>query len=340
MKILITGSLGLVGSTTASYFLSKDHTIVGIDNNMREIFFDINSNAKENLKDLKINKKYSHFSIDIRNKTKLEDIFKKEKFDVIIHAAAQPSHDKAKEIPFLDFEVNALGTLNLLALTKKYCPKSVFIFTSTNKVYGDNPNKAKLKENKTRYVFSEKLMIGFDEKTSIDQTTHSLFGSSKLSADIYVQEYGKYFNIKTTCLRLGCITGKSHSGVKLHGFISYLVKSLKERKSYEIIGYKGKQVRDQIHAFDLASAFEEIIKNPGYGEVFNLGGGPNNTISVLEAINLTSKKLNIKPKISYDAKHRVGDHICYISDISKFKKSYPNWKITYAIEDIINEQIE
>lgn len=339
MNILITGSQGLVGSTSALHFLKKGKKVIGIDNDMRSFFFGKKGSTNSKLKILSSNKNYAHYSTDIRNKKDLEKIFKTQKFDAIIHTAAQPSHDKAKEIPEIDFEVNAVGTLNLLELTRRFCPKSVFIFTSTNKVYGANPNKQKLRENKKRYEFKDKNFVGFDESTSLDQTTHTLFGASKLAADIYVQEYGKYFGLNTTCLRLGCITGAAHSGVKLHGFLSYLIDSLKNRKAYHIIGYKGKQVRDQIHANDLATAFEEIIKKPNTGEVFNLGGGPENTISVLEAIELVSKKLKINPKITYSKTNRVGDHICYISDISKFKKFYPNWKLSYSIGDIIDEQI-
>ncbi len=339
MKILITGSLGLVGSTASKYFLDQGHEIYGIDNNMRATFFGKDGSTTKQLKKLSGVSGYKHYKTDIRNFKKLENIFKLHKFDAIIHTAAQPSHDKAKEIPMLDFEVNAKGTLNILELTRIYSPKATFIFTSTNKVYGDNPNKVQLKETKKRFLFYDKSFEGFNESTPIDNTTHSLFGTSKTSADLYVQEYGKYFGLKTTCLRLGCITGKFHAGVKLHGFISYLVKSLKEENSYEIIGYKGKQVRDQIHAYDLATAFEEIMKDPGVGEVFNLGGGTKNTISVLEAIHIISKKLNIKPKITYNTQNRIGDHICYVSDIRKFQKKYPNWKISYSIDDIIDEQL-
>ncbi|GIK84391.1 MAG: NAD-dependent epimerase [Patescibacteria group bacterium] len=339
MNLLITGSLGLVGSTATEYFLNKNHSITGIDNDMRAVFFGNDGSTTTQLKRFLKNSNYTHTDLDIRDYKNLENIFKGNSFDAIIHTAAQPSHDKAREIPLLDFEVNALGTLNLLELTKQYAQKAVFIFTSTNKVYGDNPNKIGLRENKKRYVFKDKLFVGFNELTPVDHTTHSLFGASKLSADICVQEYGKYFGLKTTCLRLGCITGQAHSGVKLHGFLSYLIKSLKEKKSYEIIGYNGKQVRDQIHAYDLAAAFEQIIKKPGVGEVFNLGGGSQNTISVLEAIELVSKKINIEPKLKYTKANRIGDHICYISDIRKFQKRYPKWKLTQSIEDIVNEQL-
>jgi CDP-paratose 2-epimerase len=339
MKIIITGSLGLVGSTATSFFLGQGHTIIGIDNDMRSVFFGKRGSTNKQLNQFSKNKNYLHFNTDIRNIEEIETIFKLNKPDVIIHTAAQPSHDKAKEIPLIDFEVNALGTLNLLELTRKYAPNAVFIFTSTNKVYGDNPNKVEFIEKDSRYVFADEKFKGFNESTSIDQTTHSLFGASKLSADIYVQEYGSYFGLKTTCLRLGCITGKAHSGVKLHGFISYLTKSLKQTSSYEIIGYKGKQVRDQLHAYDLATAFNEIIKKPGIGRVYNLGGGDKNTISVLEAINLLAKKLNIQPKIKLTTTIRIGDHICYISDISKFQNDYLEWKIKYSIEDILDELV-
>ncbi len=338
MNILITGSNGLIGNSASQFFLQKGGCIFGIDNNMRQKFFGLGGSTLDQRKILKQENKYQHFAIDIRNTKKMEEMFKRNKFDLIVHTAAQPSHNKAMEVPFLDFDINARGTLNLLELTRKYQKQTVFVFTSTNKVYGDAPNKIFLRENKTCYLYKDKR-IGIDERMSVDQNTHSLFGASKLSADIYVQEYGRYFGLKTTVLRLGCVTGSSQSSVKLHGFLSFLIKSLINDNKYEIIGYKGKQVRDQIDAFDTASAIYEIYKKPNKGEVFNLGGGLSNSASILEIINIVSTKLRIKPKIKYKLKARIGDHICYITDNSKFKKFYPNWRITKSLNMIIDEII-
>ncbi len=340
MKICITGSLGLIGSAVALHFLGKNHRVVGIDNNMREFFFGKEGSTKEQLRILSKVEDYQHHLMDVRDKKGIDRLFKKNTFNAVIHAAGQPSHDKAMEIPIIDFETNALGTLNVLEAVKKYAPKAVFIYTSTNKVYGDNPNKVKLKELKTRYDFKDSNFKGFDEACNIDCCTHSLMGSSKLAGDIYVQEYGKNFDMKTTSFRLGCVTGKAHAGVKLHGFLSYLVKSLVHRNSYEIIGYKGKQVRDQIHAEDVAAACGEIIKRPPKGEVFNLGGGGKNSASILELIEIISKKLNTKPKITYAKKPRTGDHICYITNFSKFRKHYSNWRIKRSLDSIIDELIK
>ncbi len=340
MKICVSGSFGLIGLSACRRFLSQGHEVVGIDNNMREIFFGNEGRTDINIEELKKQKKYVHKNVDIRDANEIDKIFQENKFDVIIHTAAQPSHDKAKEIPGIDFEVNAKGTLNLLEATRKHCPEAVFIFTSTNKVYGDNPNKVKLAEKETRYDFEDEKFLGFDEALSVDNCLHSLFGVSKLSADMYVQEYGKYFGLKTAEFRLGCVTGFAHASVKLHGFLSFLIKSLMQNRTYEIIGYKGKQVRDQISAEDVVSAMEEVIKNPVSGEVFNMGGGRENSASVLELIEIISQKLNIKPTITYNDNSRVGDHICYISNYSKFQKKYPKWKINKSLDLIINEIIE
>lgn len=336
MNILITGSNGLIGSSIAQFFLKKDATVVGIDNNMRQKFFGEEASTINQKKILNKKHNYQHHNFNICNQAKLEDIFKQQKFDLIVHTAAQPSHDKAKEIPLLDFEINALATLNLLELTRKYQRQAVFVFTSTNKVYGDRPNQIPLIETSTRYTYANNIK-GIDEKMSIDQCTHSLFGVSKAAADLYVQEYGKYFNLKTTVLRLGCITGATHASSQLHGFLSFLVKSLVQKQSYQIIGYKGKQVRDQLHADDVASAIAAIYKKPGLGEVFNLGGGPNNNASILELIALIEKKIQIKTKISYQDHERVGDHICYITNLNKFQHAYPKWKISKSLEEIVDE---
>lgn len=339
MKICITGSTGLIGSAAAQYFLEKKHTVIGIDNNMRSKFFGQAGATFSTKKSLQKFAKYKHLNLDIRNVKKINELFKAEKFDVVIHCAGQPSHDKAAEIPLLDFDVNTHGTLILLEAVRLFSPKAVFIFTSTNKVYGDNPNHVSLKELAKRYMYRDKKFKGIDESMSIDQNLHSFLGASKTAADIYVQEYGRYFGLKTTCLRLGCVTGVAHHSVKLHGFLSFLIKSLVHHQSYQIIGFQGKQVRDQIDAYDVTLAMEQIIKKPGWGAVFNLGGGMENNASILELIKIVSRKLSIAPKIAYLSKNRKGDHICYITDLTKFKKAYPKWKITKSLDQIIDEII-
>ena len=341
---LITGSCGLVGSESSIFFSKKGFEIIGIDNNERKFFFgkdgDINwikTKLKKNIKN------YKHFHIDIRNYNSLESIFKKykKKISVIIHCAAQPSHDWAKSKPFIDFDINAKGTLNLLELTKKYCSQSPFIFMSTNKVYGDNPNFLPLVENKSRWEIKKqhKYFKGIDEKMSIDNCTHSFFGASKTYADLVVQEYGKNVGLKTTCFRAGCITGPNHSGAKLHGFLSYLVKSSLLKKEYTLIGYKGKQVRDNIHSYDLVNCFWEFYKKPTSGKVYNIGGGRLSNCSVLEALHLVEGISGIKIKKKILKKNRIGDHIWYISDMRKFKKDYPNWKQKYSTKKIISELV-
>ena len=338
MKILVTGSCGLIGSNVSRYFLNKNCKVYGIDNNTRQKLFGPEANINSNFDELIKFKNYIPFSVDIRDKKKMEFIFRENKFDLIVHCAAQPSHDKAKDIPLLDFEINALGTLNLLELTREFQNKAIFVYTSTNKVYGDNPNKLKIVEKETRYWYKDNIK-GINETMSIDNNIHSLMGASKLSADLYVQEYGKNFGLKTTVLRLGCVTGSAHTGVKLHGFLSYLVKSIIHHGKYEIIGYKGKQVRDQIDATDVASAIYEIYKKPNYGEVYNLGGGIKNCSSILELISSIEKQTGLKTKISYSKKPRLGDHICYVTDYAKFKKRYPNWKIKKNIKEIVSEMV-
>jgi len=338
MRVLITGSNGLIGSSVASFFLKKKDEVFGVDNNMRQFYFGKEATTIFQQKILEKNKNYHHFQSDIRDKEKIKEIFERYKFDLIVHTAAQPSHDKAKDIPILDFEVNAAATMNLLELTRLFQNQAVFVFTSTNKVYGDRPNQIPIKENKWRYSYVDQIK-GVDENLPIDQSTHSLFGASKLAADIYVQEYGRYFGLKTTVLRLGCVTGSIHASTKLHGFLSFLIKSLIHEGKYEIIGYKGKQVRDQIHASDVATAIYEIYKNPNCGEVFNLGGGPKNNASILELIKIIEEKLQIKAKITYQKQARVGDHICYITNLSKFERFYPKWKINKTLDEIIDEII-
>ncbi len=342
---LITGSCGLVGSESASFFSKKGFEIVGIDNNARKFFFGkdgdiswVKSKLKSKLK------KYIHYNIDIRNFNALKNIFKKykKKISVIIHCAAQPSHDWAKDKPFIDFDINAKGTLNLLELTKIFCPESPFIFMSTNKVYGDNPNFLPFIEKKNRWEIKEnhKFFNGIDEKMSLDNCTHSFFGTSKTYADLAVQEYGKNIGLKTACFRAGCITGPNHSGAKLHGFLSYLVKASLTKKNYTILGYKGKQVRDNIHSFDLVNCFWEYFKKPSDGEVYNTGGGRISNCSILEAIKIIEEITNLKIKKTILKTNRIGDHIWYISNMKKFRKSYPNWKQKYSIKKIIEELVQ
>jgi len=342
---LITGSNGLVGSESVKFFSQKGFNIIGIDNNLREFFFGKDGSTqwiKNKLK--KQIKNYSHYNTDIRNYKKLEEIFKKYKknISVIIHCAAQPSHDYGKNFPLLDFNVNATGTLNLLELTKIYCPDSPFIFMSTNKVYGDNPNKLKIIEKKNRFELGKdnQYYKGIDENFSLDNCTHSFFGVSKTYADLIVQEYGKNLGLKTVSFRGGCITGPNHSGAQLHGFLSYLVKLTSTKKKYTIIGYKGKQVRDNLHSLDLVKCFWEFYKKPKKGEVYNIGGGRFSSCSIIEALNEVETQLKVNIKKKFIAKNRIGDHIWYITNNNKFKKDYPNWKQMYNTKRIISELIE
>ena len=342
--VLITGSCGLVGSESVKFFSSKGFDVVGVDNNYRMKFFGKDGDTrwvKNNL--IKFHKNYTHINADIRNYLALEKIYKKYKNSIklIIHSAAQPSHDWAKKKPFVDFNINALGTLNLLNLTKKYSYNAPFVFLSTNKVYGDNPNSLPLRELNSRWeiVKKNKFFRGIDESMSLDNCIHSFFGASKSYADLIVQEYGKNEGLKTVCFRAGCITGPNHSGARLHGFLSYLVKSSLKYHSYSVYGYKGKQVRDNIHSYDLVKCFWNYFKKPRVGEVYNMGGGRKSNCPVVEALNYVESILNIKVKRIFHKTNRVGDHIWYISDTTKFKKHYPNWKQKYNIKEIIEELV-
>ena len=342
--IIITGANGLVGSEAVSFFSKKKYKVIGIDNNLRKFFFgEDGSTSWIKRKIIRENKNYIHHNIDIRNSQALDKLFKRYKNNIslIIHCAAQPSHDYGKNYPKIDFNVNATGTLNLLELTKKYCPNSPFIFMSTNKVYGDNPNKLKILEKRTRYELSKKNKFynGVNEKLSVDDCTHSFFGVSKIYADLIVQEYGRNVGLKTVCFRAGCITGPNHSGAKLHGFLSYLIKQSLLKKEYTILGYKGKQVRDNLHSFDLINCFWEYFKKPKKGMVYNIGGGRFSNCSILEAISEIEHIAKIKIKRKFIKQNRVGDHIWYITDNKKFKKDYPNWKQKYNTKKIIKELI-
>lgn len=339
---LVTGSAGLIGSESVKFFIEKGYVVVGIDNDMRKYFFGEEASTDWNKKELEntFQDKYIHNAIDIRNNNDVENVFKKYNFEIIIHTAAQPSHDWAAKEPYTDFSVNAVGTLVMLENFRKHCPNATFIYTSTNKVYGDTPNKLPLVELEKRYEIDESHCFyknGIDESMSIDQSKHSIFGVSKLSADVMVQEYGKYFGLNTGVFRGGCLTGPNHSGTKLHGFLAYLVKCIATGQKYTIFGYKGKQVRDNIHSYDLVNMFWHYHQNPRKGEVYNAGGGRNSNVSMIEAIEKIEKILDKKAVYEYLEENRSGDHIWYISDVSKFKNHYPEWDYKYNIDMILEE---
>jgi len=339
--ILVTGSSGLIGSEAVEHFDRQGHEVTGVDNNMRRVFFGPAGDTLWNLERLKgATKHFTHSALDIRDRPAIEELFRTQQFDLIVHCAAQPSHDKARDIPLLDFEVNALGTVNLLEAARQHAPEAVFVFLSTNKVYGDAPNEIPLKEFEKRYDYARpEDFAGVDENCRIDRTLHSLFGASKAAADLVAQEYGRYFQMKVGILRGGCLTGPAHSGVELHGFLSYLVKIALAGGTYSVFGYKGKQVRDNIHSYDVVRAIEEFAANPRPGEVYNLGGGRENSISMLEAIERMEQMTGRKLDWRYVEEARKGDHICYISNLSKFKSHYPNWKITRGLDAILEEII-
>lgn len=341
---LITGSAGLIGSESARLFAGKGYRIVGIDNDMRQYFFGEAASTAWNRARLseELSERYVHYDVDIRDAAEIERIMAEHRPDIIIHTAAQPSHDWAVKEPMTDFSVNAVGTLVLLEATRKHAPQATFIFTSTNKVYGDAPNRLPLIEGEKRWEIDETHAYhrGIDESMSLDQTLRSIFGASKTAADVMVQEYGKYFGMNTGVFRGGCLTGPAHSAAELHGFLGYLVKCIAEGKSYTIFGYKGKQVRDNIHAYDLVSMFWQFHQAPRPGEVYNAGGGRQSNISMLEAIEKIEAYTGKKAQITYSDENRVGDHIWYISDLSKFKSHYPAWDITYDIDMILREMCD
>ena len=344
--VVITGSGGLVGSESSSFFADLGFEIVGIDNNMRKVFFGDNASTHWQQEALKKNlgKKYNHINADIRDYASIEKIFKKYGPDIklVIHTAAQPSHDWAAREPITDFTVNANGTLNMLEAARNYAPAAAFIFTSTNKVYGDTPNRLPLVEQEYRFEIDphHTYLNGIREDMSIDQNLHSLFGASKVAADVLVQEYGRYFGMHTVCFRGGCLTGPRHSGTQLHGFLSYLMKCAMTGASYTVFGYKGKQVRDNIHSRDLIRAFYEFFKVPRIGEVYNMGGGRHSNCSMLEAIKLSEEITKRKMNWTYSETNRIGDHIWWISDIGKFRKHYPSWNLEYNVPQILREIYE
>jgi CDP-paratose 2-epimerase len=342
MRVLVTGSSGLIGSEAVRYYDGEGHEVIGIDNNMRAVFFGPPGDTSWNLRNLKEStRNFTHHDIDIRDRDRLTRLFEAMRFDLIIHCAAQPSHDRACDIPFLDFEVNALGTLNLLELARRFSRECTFIFMSTNKVYGDAPNEVPMVELDLRYDYANaEDWVGINEYCRIDRCLHSLFGASKLAADVAAQEYGRYFGMNIGVFRGGCLTGSSHSGVELHGFLSYLVKVAISGGTYRVFGYKGKQVRDNIHSYDVIQAFESFRRAPRPGEVYNLGGCRENSVSVLEAIDLVAEICGRPVSWSYVDTNRTGDHICYISNMSKFKSHYPEWQITRSLTHILVELAE
>lgn len=341
-KLLVTGSSGLIGSEVCRYFHDLGWEIFGIDSNQRAVFFgekgDTRWNQQQLMKELK---NFKHIELDIRNREGILKMVKEVKPDAIVHTAAQPSHDRAADIPFDDFDTNAVGTFNMLEATRQFSTTVPFVHLSTNKVYGDAPNLIPMKELETRWEYGdESYLTGIPETFTIDQSKHSLFGASKVAADIAVQEYGRYFGMPTCCLRGGCLTGPNHSGVELHGFLSYLIKCNLTHTEYKIFGYKGKQVRDNIHSLDVAKFIEAFIETPRVGEVYNIGGGKNNSCSILEAFAITEKFSGAQMKYSYLEGNRIGDHICYYSDLRKMRAHYPKWDITISLEETIRQIVE
>jgi CDP-paratose 2-epimerase len=341
MKILVTGSSGLIGSEAVEYFDRQGHRVTGVDNNMRREFFGPPGDTTWNLERVKgVTRQFEHRDLDIRYRNGIFDLFREQRFDAILHCAAQPSHDKAREIPLLDFEVNALGTANLLEATRQFCAEAPFVFMSTNKVYGDAPNELPLKELPTRFDFADpEDHEGIAENCRIDQTLHSLFGASKVAADVMAQEYGRYFGMNVGVFRGGCLTGPNHSGVQLHGFLSYLVKVAMAGDTYTVFGYKGKQVRDNIHSFDVVRAAEEFFRHPRPGEVYNIGGGRANSVSILEAMAMIERMTGRKIRWAYRDEPRKGDHVCYISDLRKLRAHFPDWQLSCSLERILEEII-
>jgi CDP-paratose 2-epimerase len=333
-KLLVTGSSGLIGSEVVTFFCGDGWEVHGVDNNMRRDFFGAHGDTSWNRNRLQEQfKNFGHHEVDIRDRSRVLDVVGTIKPNAIVHTAAQPSHDLAASRPFDDFDVNAVGTLNLLEAARRSCPEAPFVHMSTNKVYGDAPNRLNLAEKETRWDYADpEYADGIKETFSIDNSMHSVFGASKLAADVMAQEYGRYFQMPTCCLRGGCLTGPNHSGVELHGFLSYLIRCNLQGKTYKILGYKGKQVRDNIHAFDVARFMNEFIRAPRIAEVYNLGGGRDNSTSILEAFDLVEQISGNKMSYDYVDQNRKGDHICYISDLSKMKAHYPKWDITKKLK--------
>jgi CDP-paratose 2-epimerase len=342
VRVLVTGSAGLIGSEAVEYFDHLGFDVHGVDNNMRADFFGPGGDTTWNRQRLEAScERYTHHDLDIRDRTSVDDLLAAKRFDLVIHAAGQPSHDLAATRPFDDFEVNATGTLNLLEAARRHTPDAVFITLSTNKVYGDNPNRLELVELDTRWDYADPALAeGIDETMSLDDCTHSLFGVSKVAADLLTQEYGRNLGLRTGTFRGGCLTGPHHSGVELHGFLSYLVLTALREGPYTIFGYKGKQVRDQIHSADVISALWAFAQDPRPGEAYNLGGGRANAASLLECVELIAEASGGKrPNLTYDEQARVGDHICYYSDMAKFRAHYPGWRQEHDLPGIVEEMV-
>lgn len=342
MKLLVTGCNGLVGSECVAYFDRMGWEVYGVDNNLRRQFFGDDGDNSWNLERLLgSTKSFTHWNVDIRDRERIFDYFDRFRFAAIVHAAAQPSHDLAAQRPLEDFEINAVGTFNLLEATRRFSPEAVFCFMSTNKVYGNAPNEKIFDELATRYEYQRSEdWYGIDESCRIDQTLHSIFGASKVAADVMVQEYGRYFGIKTACFRAGCITGPAQAATELHGFLSYLVKCTLTGRKYRVYGYKGKQVRDNIHSKDICRALHEFIIHPQSGHVYNIGGGRSNSISVLEAITQIQEVAGRKLEWEYVDQPRRGDHLCYISDSRRFRANYPSWSLTLGLDSILTELVD
>lgn len=339
MRILVTGSSGLIGSEAVRHFASRGHQLHGIDNNMRRTFFGEDGDTTWVLERLKGEVRgFVHHDSDIRDRSAMLAALAEVRPDVVIHCAAQPSHDLAARMPFEDFDTNAVGTLNLLEATRRHAPEAVFVFMSTNKVYGDAPNRIRLRQLDTRWDYDEpEYARGIPETLSVDQSLHSVFGAGKLAADVLCQEYGRYFGLRTGVFRGGCLTGVNHSGAELHGFLSYFFKAAAQRRTYTVYGYLGKQVRDQIHSHDVVRAFEAFIENPRPGEVYNLGGGKGNSVSILETVDRVEQLLGLRIGTVYSDEARRGDHIVYYSDLAKLRAHYPEWNISRSLDDIFEE---
>lgn len=337
-RVIVTGSAGLIGSEAVRYHCERGDMVIGVDNNMRKVFFGADGDTTWQREQLRNCRTYEHREVDIRDREGVDALVREVKPDAIIHCAAQPSHDLAASIPFVDFEVNAGGTLNMLEAVRRHAPEAPFVFTSTNKVYGDGPNFIDLVETETRYDYADPAYVnGIAETFSIDQTKHSLFGASKVAADVLVQEYGRYFGMNTVCFRGGCLTGTGHSGAQLHGYLSYLFKAAATGRHYTIFGYKGKQVRDQIHSRDVVAAFDAFIQNPRAGAVYNLGGGKANSVSILESIARIKELTGVELSYSLSEENRIGDHIVYYTDMSRFCADYPGYALSTSIDDIFRE---
>jgi len=342
MKVLVTGSSGLIGSEAVAHYAARGEQVVGVDNNMRADFFGPDGDTSWNLARLQAaHANFRHLATDIRDRAAVLSLVEHERPDAIVHCAAQPSHDLAAKRPFDDFDVNAVGTLNLLEAARRSVPESPFVFMSTNKVYGDAPNEIPLVEQETRWEYAlAEDWHGVAEDMRIDASKHSVFGASKVAADVMVQEYGRYFDMPTVCFRGGCLTGPNHSAAELHGFLSYLIKCTVTRRHFRIYGYKGKQVRDQIHSRDVIAAFDAFINRPRPGAVYNLGGGRGNSASVIEAIKMVEDRVGVPLDWEYVDQNREGDHICYMSDLRRFQADYPEWHLAASLDDIVDESVE